>query len=105
MTAPSGSVIEVGRPRWSRVQVVVSAPVVTSPPSVASSWLTCGGGQGAGVHLRRRVACPSSQSPCAPAVLALPTVNAPWAAIGVASVAVPAAVPFTYRVMAPVLAS
>ena len=31
--------------------------------------------------------------------------NAPWAAIGVASVAVPASVPFTYRVMAPVLAS
>ena len=104
MTLPSGSVMEVGRPRSSRVQVVVSWPVVMSPPPVAFSWLTCAADRTRGYTCASR-ACPSSQSPCAPAVLALPTVNAPWDAIGVASVALPASVPFTYRVMAPVLAS
>ena len=53
MTFPSGSVIEVGRPRSSSVHEVVSFPVVTSAPPRPSPYSDghVAGRQGARVHL------------------------------------------------------
>ena len=103
MTLPSGSVIEVGSPRSSRVQVVVAGPVLPAPPpfprcAAADTWAADRDG---GTPARSR-SCPLTQLPLRPPVLAAPDRQRPGRRHRVGSVAVPEAPPFTYRVIAPV---